>query len=110
MVGVCGTEQLDNGDTDSWDKAIASLEDYPPARAVLDSVPGLRDALRMVRSPTASQVGYWLAGFPGVGDHAGSVPVLLRQYRRQLERATRPKAPRAETRNDHVHEFKRFEL
>ena len=35
--------------------------------------------------------------------------MLLRQYRRQLARAARPKAPRAETRNDHVHEFKRNE-
>ena len=41
------------------------------------------------------------------GDQSRSVPVLLRQYRRHLERTARPKRERPETRNEHVYEFER---
>ena len=41
------------------------------------------------------------------GDQSRSVPVLLRQYRRHLERTARPMRERPETRNEHVYEFER---
>jgi len=107
-VGTGGARDANGGDDvgavdDSafearWAAVLAALEGDPAAE--------LLEALRTVKTPVAVRVGFWLMGVLR-GDQSRSVPVLLRQYRRHLERTARPKRERPETRNEHVYEFER---